>query len=629
MLFLILASAGFFVQQTNGYPLPGAWVGNGGSWFGFTDNLGYYSFHGTEPDTLSVHATGFDDWTGPRPGDGEIVKLHEAVFDTGEYILVRASRGSLMKTIPSTALLTGDEIADLSTGGMSCLNGKVPGVSIREYGGSMPVVSVSIRGGDPSQVDHMIDGNSIVSARDGMPTGIFDPSVFTSVEIARGGAATGGSGSGSTGAINYLPPLSSQPLSFSISALSNGGACFTGKYQGSAVSIRRNIGNEGTVGYGTTLLTTGKYSDLRVGFIGAWASGDIEGPSWSIKSNGHRKQAQVEGWTTLVHGNFEMDLGAGGGLMDYRQTEPFAVDDTHKDFTARTSLLWNGPLVIRGGFNSTWLKSTATDNHAMQFAVVNITKTHSFLHADLGCRFGSDQSVHFSGRATVEQQQNRLTLHSSVFSDYRIPTVNDLYWPSDGYTSGNPDLKSERSTGAEAGGAWTGNCFSGEICWFLAKSDDLIIWLPDEGGIWAPSNISSSLSKGVELSSGFDMGSTAVSGTFTWNIATDETENTPREGMLLPYRPEYTWGLSTDIGVPPGIVVEMDLSGTGKRFTNRTQSECLDEYWLADCAVNLQFSPLMKVEVGIGNIFDTSYEETNGYTGRRRTLRLTFEYTGE
>ncbi len=604
-------------------------MGSSGAWFGFTDSQGYYNYHGTEPDSISVHATGFGDWTGSRPQDGEIVELREIVFDSGEHILVSASRGSLVKTIPSTALLGEDEISDLSTGGMSCLNGKVPGVSVREYGGSMPVVSVSLRGGDPSQVDHMIEGISIVSARDGMPTGIFDPAVFASVEIARGGAAAGGSGTGSAGAINYLPPLSSQPLSFTMSALSSGGAYFAGKYRGSAVSIRRNIGNEGTDGYSTTLLTTARYSTVRVGFLGAWASGDIEGPDWSPESDGHRKQAQAEGWATLIHESFEMDINAGAGLMDYLQTAPFSVDDTHKDLAARTSVLWKGPVTVRGGFNSTWLNSTATGDHAIQFGTVHVIKTHDFLYANTGCRLGSDESVHLSGRVTAEQQLNRLTLHSSIFTDHRVPTVNDLYWPSDGYTSGNPDLRVERSSGAEMGIAWASDCITGRICGFFTKSDDLIIWLPDDSGTWTPSNISSSFSKGAEFSGGFDTGSAAASGTFTWNIATDETENTPREGMLLPYRPEYTWGLSADIGMPLEIMLCMDINGVGKRFTNRTQSEYLGEYWIADAALKRQLSHSIGIELGAGNILNTVYEETNGYNGRTRSFRLTLVYTGE
>lgn len=629
MLYLILLSSGFFVQQIDGSPIPGAWVGSDGAWFGVTDHMGYYSFHGSEPDSISVHATGFEDWSGLMPSEGTIIHLHESVFNTGEYILVTASRGSLEGAIPSTTRLTDRELSELSASGMGYLNGRVPGVSVREYGGSMPIVSVSIRGADPSQVDYMVDGISIVSARDGMLTGIFDPAVFTSVEIARGGAIAGGSGSGSAGAVNYLPPLLSQPLSISFSALSNGGVYFNGKYSGSAISLRRNIGNTGTEGYSTTLLTTSRYGNLGMGFIGALASGETEGPTWSIESDGQREQGQAEGWARFVHKNLEMDLSAGTSLMDYRQTLPFSVDDTHSDITVRTSLQWNGPIIVRGGLNGTWLNSSATDDHAMQFGTIHVTRKNNFFFANTGLRWDSDGNTCLSGRVTVEKSRDLLHLFSSVFSDFRVPTVNDLYWPSDGYTSGNPELESERTTGAEIGAGWTGISSSGDICGFITRSNDLIMWLPDDSGVWSPSNISSSFSKGVELSSTYDIGFATFSGTFTWNIATDETTDTPREGMLLPYRPEYTWGGGSHIELPLGLAVDLNVNGMGKRFTNRTQSEFLSEYWIAHAALERQLSHSVSMELGAGNIFNTVYEETNGYTGRGRTLRLTLEYTGE
>lgn len=629
MLYVILASAGFFIQTTDGSPIPGAWVGNSGEWFGFSDSLGYYSYYGTEPESLTVHATGFADWAGLKPLDTETVFLTETAFASEGYILVTASRGSLINTIPSTTQLTEDDILDISIGGMSSLNGKVAGVSVREYGGSMPVVSVSLRGGDPSGVNYMIDGVSIVSARDGMPTGIFDPSVFTSVEIARGGGSAGGIGSGSAGAVNYLPPLSSQTFSMRITSLSNGGTYFSGKYHGSALSLRRNVGSYGSVGYSTTFLTTGRYKNLNTGFIGAWAEGDIEGPDWSPATNGYRKQAQAEGWATLVYESLEFDVSSGAGLVDYLQSEPFSVDDTHKDFTTRFSLLWNGPLTVKGGFNSTWLRSTATSNHSMQFATIHMAKMYNFLKANLDCKLASDNTLHISGRATVEQQFDAFTFHTSLFSDYRAPTVNDLYWPADGYTSGNPELESERSAGAEIGAAWDTEFFTGTICGFLSRSNNLIIWLPDESSIWTPSNISSSSSHGVEIAGGFSHNFSTLTGTFSWNIATDETEGTPRTGMLLPYRPEYCWGVSADLEMPWEMALGVNLTGVAKRFINRTQSEFLDDYILTDASLGRRLFHEINLAIGMSNIFNTAYEETNGFTGRARNYHLTLEYNGE
>jgi outer membrane cobalamin receptor len=631
LLYIVLAAAGFFIRQIDNSPIPGAWIGFENCWFGFADSNGFYSFSGEESDSLVVHATGYADWAGIKPENNETITLLETVINTGEQITVIASRGSLAGQVPSTVSLGEKDISDLSRTGLNSLNGRVPGVSVREYGGSIPVTSVSLRGGDPSQADQMIDGLSIVSSRDGMPTGIFDPAVFSSVEIARGGAVPGGSGTGSAGAINYLPPLYSQPLSFSITGVSQGGAYFSGKYRGTGVSLRRNVSSSGSIGYSTTLLTTRSYNLWRMGFLGAWAAGEVEGPDWAPESDTFRKQGQAESFATMATDKLEISFSAGAGLMNYHQLEPSFRDDTHKDLTLRTSVQWNGPFTIRGGFNTTWLNSTATDDHDVQFGTVHVTETAGVFTAAAGLRLSPGENLHLSGRASAEHSifSNRLTLLASVFTDHRVPTINDLYWPGDAFAIGNPALKSERVTGAETAAEWNGNLIRGRICGFMTLSDDLIIWLPDEDGVWTPSNISSSLSRGLELSCGFYPGAGSVSGTFTWNIATDETADTPREGMLLPYRPEYTWGIASDWEVPGDLLLCIHLSGMGKRFTNRTQSEYLGEYWLLDATLGRQIIPHIRLELGAANIFNTDYYETGGYTGRGRTLRITLEYTGE
>ena len=631
MLYIVLAAAGFFVQQADGYPIPGAWIGSSGSWFGFTDSEGYYSYTGAEPDTLTVHATGFADWKGIQPENGNSVKLVESVFGTGECIQVTATRGSLLNTVPSTVVLLKDELVELSTEGMESLNGKVPGVVVREYGGSMPVVSISMRGGDPSQTDQMVNGVSITSARDGLPTGLFDPAVFSSVEVSRGGASGVGRGSGSAGSINYLPPLSSQPPAFSVTSLSNGSVYCAGKYRGYAMSLRRNTGSSGTVGYSTTLLATGRYSNVRYGFLGASASGDVEGPQWSAESDGNREQQQIKCWTTVSEGKLEISINGGAGRMKYLQTAPFSADDTHEDLSAGASAAWNGPVTVRSYLSCTWLNSTATDNHSVVSGTLNASREAGVFRGNLGCMVEDDGTPHYSGRITAMEQLFRtsFTAHASLFTDYRVPTVNDLYWPADGYVSGNPDLRSERSTGAEAGLKLNTALLFSEACVFWTDSSDLITWLPGETGVWSPSNVSSSVSRGIEFSTGFGTGSTSLRGTVSWIIATDETEDTPREGMLLPYRPEYTWGVDAETQVMWSVSLKVGLTGMGKRFTNRTQTEYLPEYTVVGFSAGRQLSGTTTVEVGVRNAFNTEYQETNGFPGQGRTFRMTFEYTGD
>ncbi len=99
--------------------------------------------------------------------------------------------------------------------------------------------------------------------------------------------------------------------------------------------------------------------------------------------------------------------------------------------------------------------------------------------------------------------------------------------------------------------------------------------------------------------------------------------------MILPYRPEYTWGISTVTGLPGGVVGSLSGRGVAKRFTNRTQTIFMKEYWIGDASIEREIADGFSLEIAVQNILDTEYSESNGYGGRGRTLRITAEYTGD
>lgn len=630
LLLFILISTGFLVQQPDGAPIPGAWIGNPGNWLGATNQSGFFLLTDYDSDTVTVHATGFADWTGPVPGDGEVIVLQIEVLNTGERINVLASRGSLAHIIPSTEIITSNDLKLLSNTGLNRLNGRVPGVTVREYGGAMPVLSISLRGGDPSQSDYMVDGVSISSVRDGMPTGLFDPMLFSSLELARGGAVPGNGTSGSSGALNFLPPLSTEPLFTRISAESDGGIRTGFRFRGSALSLRRNIGAEGTVGYSGSFLTTGRILGLKAGILGGCAEGETEAPEWTIQGDGERKQGQALGWLNWSSQAFEADLSGGTGRMTYLQETPYTIDDTHTDYSRRLSLVWKGPVTVSLGYTGDNMESTSAGTHRRNRGMADVSYSDgSFTASARGIYY--DRSAHVSGRAGLQQGISSLplTFSCSGFTDYREPTMNDLYWPFDGNTSGNPDLIGERTYGAEAGVYFKGISSNADICGFFSLTDDLILWLPDENGIWTPSNISSSMSRGVELSGNTNISLLTISGVFTWNLATDQTEASPREGMLIPYRPEYVWGASMETELPLSLTADLHLSGMGKRFTNRTQSEYLEEYILLDGSLNRDLGKYLSVSITCMNITDENYQVTSGYPGKSRTFGIAINYTGE
>jgi len=601
-------------------------VGFEGNWIGASDAAGVFRWEGELPDTLRIHSTGFMDWSGVLPASGDTVVLQQAVIDTGESITVLASRGELKRHVPSARTLGGGELSTISLLGMERL-GSVPGVTVREYGGAVPIVSVSLRGSDPGRADYMVDGVSVVSPRDGMPTGVFDPSVFGSLEIASGGGIPGGSGSG---ALNWLPPSGSSPASVTVSCFTQGAFGASARFGRTGISAKRTVGVEGTDGFSASGVSTFAGSRFSGGILGGWAAGGTESPIWTVQGDGERSQAQVEGWLTVSEGSFELDLSGGSGYMAFSQTEPYQADDTHRDHTARVAGAWNGPVTVMASLRGSRAISTATGDNSQWAGTVNgvLSRDRFSLHAGME---HDGVTPLFQGRASVTgiPVHSMITCHLSAFASGRRPTLNDLYWPFDGTTAGNPDLRAERTLGAEAGAMWSGSSFTGETCLFLQSTEDLILWLPGEGGVWSPSNVSSTLSRGMETSGSYSLGRFSLSASFTWNIAEDRTEGTPRYGMLLPYRPEYSWGAGIHAPLPLNAELNAALSGQGKRFTNRTQTEYIDEYWIMDMTLSRRVSGTLTASLCVSNLLDEGYFTGDGYPGRGRSMGLILQYDGE
>ncbi|MDD5091979.1 MAG: TonB-dependent receptor plug domain-containing protein [Candidatus Wallbacteria bacterium] len=77
------------------------------------------------------------------------------------------------------------------------------------------------------------------------------------------------------------------------------------------------------------------------------------------------------------------------------------------------------------------------------------------------------------------------------FRGYRLPTFNDMYWP----TGGNPSLDTERNTGAGltiAPAHWL------KLRGFTTSYLNLIQWAPLPSGVWTPQNVGSARVRGLE-----------------------------------------------------------------------------------------------------------------------------------
>lgn len=112
-----------------------------------------------------------------------------------------------------------------------------------------------------------------------------------------------------------------------------------------------------------------------------------------------------------------------------------------------------------------------------------------------------DLSTEWSGLRPV-------TIKVSVSRNYRIPTLNDLYWKP----GGNPELMPEQGWTYEAGMHYAGSgkksVFSSSLTAFTRTIDQWIMWMPpvrDIRNYWSPINIAEVHSSGLEARANMDI----------------------------------------------------------------------------------------------------------------------------
>jgi len=635
------------VTDTSGSPLAGVRVESArNSLLGVTDEEGIFAAHeDISGDSIAIRCIGFATWQGTAPPSGENVHLETIPVASGVVISVVAERRSAAGQIPSTVYLGTDDLEDLSLSGMRSLAGKSAGVSVREYGGAMPVLSVSIRGGEPGQISWFVDGHRIDSARDGSPGGLLDPAIFGGLELARGGSSAY-IGGGLAGVVAFRSASSDMPSFVSIGGDNRGSVRTVCRFPLGGtrlgISLRRLVGAGGSTGYSASAILSGSAGGFRYGILGSHSDGEAESPDWTLPTDGVRSQTSLDAWSRLQNGRFVHYIGLRAGNLTYRSSVPFPIDDGHRDGSADLGSSFRittitGSLLIRGAVTFEWLESNVLGSRsrtrgegAAEFSgyVGPLSLSAAFLgeSGPAGTSPGARLSI---GLPVIEPL---LACHLSGARSFHNPSFNDLYWPADAFAEGNPELEPETSWEAEAGVTVRAfDLLNATSTAFLAITDDLIIWLPGAGGIWSPQNISRVRRAGLETSVHVDLSRIELSGNVTWLDATDLTEGSVDYGLRLPYRPEYTWGVDGRIYPSSALSLSISAFGSGLRFTNSSQTTALPSYAVlsSSASLDLPWFSGVSLSVTVANILDEEYEETSGYMGNPRTIGVHLNWMEE
>lgn len=219
--------------------------------------------------------------------------------------------------------------------------------------------------------------------------------------------------------------------------------------------------------------------------------------------------------------------------------------------------------------------------------------------------------------------KKRVKLNFGVSRNFRVPTMNDLYWNP----GGNPDLEPENSWNLHAGGAYVyqkGENVQSRIALDIYNIfiDNLIQWVPGDAGIWSAQNVQKIWSRGVEISSKTDFQMYGFNGYFRFGY--NFTPSTYRETS-----PDGSDAKDKQlIYIPLHKVVETFYAGkgkfygmftyslTGKRYVQSDNTKSLPAYSLLDFYGGATFKiskTNFRLQAEIRNLMNKTYQSVLYY----------------
>ncbi len=219
----------------------------------------------------------------------------------------------------------------------------------------------------------------------------------------------------------------------------------------------------------------------------------------------------------------------------------------------------------------------------------------------------------YSGLRPVE-------LYSAVGQSFRAPSFNDLYWPADAFTYGNPRLRPETGGTYELGlAARPAPGVRLALNGHYSRLADLIQWQPDSAFRYHPVNVQSARIIGVEMEGRAELGPVGFELSATWNRARADSST-------LIYRPALAASATAGYTLPlPALAPRLSMAAeyTGARFADPANTDTLPGHVLLDAG--MRFRPRVgpvsaNVEAGLRNLLDARYETTRGYPSPGRSF---------
>lgn len=237
--------------------------------------------------------------------------------------------------------------------------------------------------------------------------------------------------------------------------------------------------------------------------------------------------------------------------------------------------------------------------------------------------FGEATTYRVTGGYLFEETNTKI--RSSYATGFRAPSINDLFWPDDGFLVGNPDAQPEKSQSFDVGMDQT--LLAGRMTisggYFWNRYRGLIDWLPNVAcgmnpfgdAKWCPSNVSAAKSQGWEAMVNIVLAQEQpwmrrleLKGQYTMTMTRDLMT-----GNRLRRWPVDQASLSLYYQPVDSLNMILDFRFAGSQFNDQDNEERVASFNVVNLAVNYDLSDQFQAYVRVDNVFDEEYEEVLNY----------------
>ncbi len=379
----------------------------------------------------------------------------------------------------------------------------------------------------------------------------------------------------------------------------------------------------------------------QVGVQGWYQSTDREVPGPLTSPNPDQDQEDENLWLT-AHWQHKFDHGTlqyrGGYLYDkiHYTDQNIQLDALNKSRSITNEAKYKTKLakntVLSGG-----VAFDHYEAHSENFGGW-VDQQRSTLFANLLHRFSTILAIDASARKTLIDDEfvpiipslglnlmpfsnKGIVFSGNVYRNYKVPTLNDLYWDP----GGTPELQPEQGIGYEVGMAYSTyqsdqfiTQFKVEANAYRSNIEDWILWYPTDDNFWKAENLKKVLNRGIEtkLALQFSLGgfSASLKGQYAYTEAQNQQpisglDNS--EGKQLIYTPYHKSNFTASIE-KWGIRLFYHHNYTGERYTTRDNSEYVESYNLGAMGLSKDFKPsnniYCKAQIKLNNILDEQYQ---------------------